>query len=78
MSWPILSVTTFLPLVGALLIFITRGDEAFVAKSARLLALITSVVVFLLSLTIWFNFDRTNPGFQFEEHAEWMPSLKIS
>ncbi|WP_395021546.1 NADH-quinone oxidoreductase subunit M [Dongia sp.] len=76
-AFPILSLTTFLPLVGALLIFITRGDEAFVAKSARWLALITSSVVFLLSLAIWFNFDRTNPGFQFEENAAWMPSLKI-
>jgi NADH-quinone oxidoreductase subunit M len=76
-DFPILSLTTFLPLVGALLIFITRGDEAFVARSARILALITSSVVFLLSLYIWFNFDRSNPGFQFEENAEWMPSLKI-
>src|SRR5215510_5948187 len=76
-DFPILSLTTFLPLVGAVLILFTRGDDAFVAKSARLLALITSSVVFLLSLAIWFNFDRTNPGFQFEEHAEWMPSLKI-
>jgi NADH-quinone oxidoreductase subunit M len=77
-DFPILSLTTFLPLVGALLIFVTRGEDAFVARSARILALITSVVTFLLSLYIWFNFDRTNPGFQFEEHAEWMPSLKIS
>ena len=51
-DFPILSLTTFLPLVGALLIFITRGDEVFVAKSARILALITSLVVFLLSLFI--------------------------
>ncbi len=74
----VLSLTTFLPLIGAVLILFTRGDDAFVAKSARILALITSTVTFLLSLYIWFNFDRTNPGFQFEEHAEWMPTLKIS
>ena len=34
-------------------------------------------MTFLLSLAIWFNFDRTNPGFQFEENAEWMPALHI-
>ncbi|MES1152768.1 MAG: NADH-quinone oxidoreductase subunit M, partial [Dongia sp.] len=76
-GFPILSLTTFLPLVGAILIVFTRGDEAFVARSARYIALITSSVVFLLSLAIWFNFDRTNPGFQFEENAEWIPSMHI-
>ena len=76
-GFPILSLTTFLPLVGAALIFFTRGDEALVAKSARMIALITSLVVFLLSLYIWFNFDRTNPGFQFEEKSDWMPTLNI-
>src|SRR5215470_8761656 len=76
-DFPILSLTTFLPLVGALLILFTRGDDKFVAQSARILALITSCVVFLLSLYIWFEFDRTNPGFQFEEKAAWMPSLNI-
>jgi len=76
-GFPILSLTTFLPLVGAILIVFTRGDEAFVARSARYIALITSSVVFLLSLAIWFNFDRTNPGFQFEEQADWIPTLHI-
>ncbi|HVM85154.1 MAG TPA: NADH-quinone oxidoreductase subunit M [Candidatus Binatia bacterium] len=76
-GFPILSLTTFLPLVGAALIFFTRGDEALIAKSARMIALITSLVVFLLSLYIWFNFDRTNPGFQFEEKSDWMPTLNI-
>jgi NADH-quinone oxidoreductase subunit M len=27
MSWPILSVTTFLPLVGALIVYLSRGDD---------------------------------------------------
>ncbi len=27
---------------------------------------------------IWFKFDRTNPGFQFEEKAEWLPPLNIN
>ena len=26
-TWPILSVVTFLPLVGALLIYLSRGDD---------------------------------------------------
>ena len=76
-GFPILSLTTFLPLIGAVLIILTRGDEAVTARNARNIALLTSVVTFVLSLFIWFNFDRSSPGFQFEEKAEWMPSLHI-
>jgi NADH-quinone oxidoreductase subunit M len=76
-GFPILSLTTFLPLIGAGLILLARGDEATTARSARNIALLTSVVTFVLSLLIWFNFDRSNPGFQFEEKAEWMPALHI-
>ena len=47
-SWPILSVTTFLPLVGALFIMLARGDEAVVARNARNIALSTSLIVFAL------------------------------
>ncbi len=76
-GFPILSLTTFLPLIGAALILLVRGDEATTARYARNVALLTSVVTFVLSLLIWFNFDRSNPGFQFEERAEWMPALHI-
>jgi NADH-quinone oxidoreductase subunit M len=76
-GFPILSLTTFLPLIGAALIFVMRGEEAAVARNARNIALLTSLVVFVLSLYLWFNFDRTNPGFQFEEKAPWMPQLGI-
>ena len=34
MSWPILSVTTFLPLVGALFIMLVKGEERL-AKEAQ-------------------------------------------
>jgi NADH-quinone oxidoreductase subunit M len=41
-------------------------------------ALWTSAPVFLLSLLLWFGFDRSNPGFQFEERADWIPALNIA
>ena len=43
-GFPILSLTTFLPLLGAILIVFTRGDDAFVAKSARMIALMPFAV----------------------------------
>ena len=75
---PILSLVTFLPLVGAAIIFFTRGDEEMVARNARAIALWTSLITFVVSLWLWFGFDPNAKGFQFEERAEWLPSANIS
>ncbi len=48
----ILSLITFLPLVGALIILVTRGDEATVARNARYVALWTTSITFVVSLYI--------------------------
>ncbi len=77
-SLPILSLLTFLPLVGAGFILLVRGEEKIVARNARYVALWTSVITFLLSLYLWFNFDTSASGFQFTETAEWMPTFNIS
>src|SRR5215470_12625368 len=76
-EWPILSLITFLPLVGAGLIFLLRGDAEAVARNARYLALWTSLITFLLSLVLWFRFDRSSPDFQFVEIADWIPAFGI-
>jgi NADH-quinone oxidoreductase subunit M len=74
----LLTIITFLPLVGAAFIAGIRGEDVHVARNARWVALWTSSAVFLLSLLLWFGFDRTNPGFQFEERAAWIPALNIA
>ena len=76
-NWPILSLVTFLPLVGAGFIFMTRGETEVVARNARYLALWTSLVTFALSLLLWINFDSTTAAFQFEEKARWFPGLNV-
>jgi NADH-quinone oxidoreductase subunit M len=75
---PLLSLITFLPLVGALFILTIRGDEETVVRNTRNVALWTSVVTFLLSLIIWFQFDRSTAVFQFEERVDWMPGFNIT
>ena len=77
-GWPILSLLTFLPLVGALLILVQRGEEATVAKTSRHVALWTSLVVFALSLVLWFKFDGTSAEFQFVEQYKWLPGINIT
>ena len=64
---PLLSLTTFLPLVGAGFILITRGEAEVVAHNARYLALWTSLSSFVLSLLMWFGFERGTAELQFVE-----------
>ncbi len=71
-GWPILSVVTFLPLVGALFIFAIRGDDEIAVRNARFVALWTTVITFLLSLLIWVYFDPSTADFQFVEKREWL------
>jgi NADH-quinone oxidoreductase subunit M len=71
-GWPILSIITFLPLVGVLAIMLTRGSDKTVASNARWIALITTLVEFVLSLVIWFRFDGHSAAFQFVEQADWL------
>ena len=70
--WPLLSLVTFLPLVGAALILMARGDNAVVARNARNIALWTSLIDFALSLALWFEFDPNTADFQFVERANWV------
>jgi NADH-quinone oxidoreductase subunit M len=75
---PILSVITFLPLVGALLILVLRGESEVVARQSRFVALWTTLFTFLLSLLIWFQFETGTANFQFEERFDWLPQYRIS
>ena len=70
--WPLLSLVTFVPLIGAAAILLASGDEAVVARNARNIALWTSLIVFLLSVVLWVEFDPSTAAFQFVEKARWI------
>jgi NADH-quinone oxidoreductase subunit M len=74
----LLSLVTFLPLVGAGLIMLMRGDEHAVAHNAKWAALLTSLITFVLSIFLWTGFDPKDGGFQFVESGNWLPTLKIN
>ncbi|HEX2892216.1 NADH-quinone oxidoreductase subunit M [Vineibacter terrae] len=77
-SWPILSLVTFLPLVGAVWILVVCRDDETGANNARHAALWTSLITFIVSLALWTKFDPRAAGFQFEERLEWVPAYGIS
>jgi NADH-quinone oxidoreductase subunit M len=75
MSWPVLSVVTFLPLVGVLAILLAKGDDAAAARYARWAALWTTLVTFAVSLLIPMNFVSGEAGFQLTEVHSWLGNI---
>jgi NADH-quinone oxidoreductase subunit M len=77
-DWPLLSITTFLPLLGAAFILSIQGEPQVVARNARNVALLTSVATFLVSLLVWANFNPATADFQMVDQARWLPGFDIS
>jgi NADH-quinone oxidoreductase subunit M len=71
-SWPILSVVTFLPVVGALIIYISRGEDDAARRNSRWIALWTTLITFAVSLILVWRFDASSADFQFVEKASWL------
>ncbi|HEY9039839.1 MAG TPA: NADH-quinone oxidoreductase subunit M [Roseovarius sp.] len=73
----VLSITTFIPLIAAAILAIfLRGEDEAAQRNAKWVALAATVVTFLVSLFILFDFDPSNTGFQFVEEREWLLGLK--
>ena len=73
MGIPILSIVTFLPLLGAVILIFIKNNTA-----ARWIALVFTVVDFLVAIPIMLNFDRTTHNMQFVEHYDWIQSWNIT
>ncbi|CDX29667.1 NADH-quinone oxidoreductase chain M (NADH dehydrogenase I, chain M) (NDH-1, chain M) [Mesorhizobium plurifarium] len=73
-DWPILSLVTFLPLVGVLLILPISDDSENARRNIRAIAFITTAFTFVISLFIWTGFDNSQAGFQFVEKHAWLDS----
>ncbi|MBZ9986016.1 NADH-quinone oxidoreductase subunit M [Mesorhizobium sp. BH1-1-5] len=73
-DWPILSLVTFLPLVGVLLILFISDDSENARRNIRAIAFITTAFTFVISLFIWTGFDNSQAGFQFVEKHAWLDS----
>ncbi len=73
----ILSLTTFLPILGAIILALfLRGDDADAQRNAKWVALVTTVVTFICSMFILTNFNPDDTGFQMVETREWVLGLQ--
>ncbi len=73
MNFPILSTIIFLPLLGALFIFVSNQKSE--NKSAIYISLFTSIANLFLIFFLWYSFDRSFTGFQFVEEKNWISGL---
>ena len=76
-GFPVLSLLTWLPLLGGVVLTLLRGEPARIAQLSRLVALTTTTIVFALSLTLWFGF-RPGAGYQFVELHAWLPDFRVA
>src|SRR5262245_31602958 len=71
----LLTVVTFLPVLGALLVFLLPRDRPELAKVT---SFAVTAVTFLVSLPLLLGFNPADASYQFSEQRAWMPSLGIS
>jgi len=71
-DYPILSITTFVPVVGAILILFIRNN-----RLVKWVALSTTVLTFIVSLPIYKHFDKSTYEMQFVEIHPWVPAWNI-
>ncbi|EAR50420.1 NADH dehydrogenase subunit M [Oceanicola granulosus HTCC2516] len=73
----LLSLTTFFPLLGALILALfLRGDDAAAQSNAKWVAFATTLATFVISLFILFGFDGSSSEFQFVEDRQWLLGLR--
>ena len=72
MNFPILSAIISIPLIGALFIFATRGEQKNVEKNSQYIAVFSSFTNFFIALFIWYSFDASTAEFQFIENKNWI------
>ena len=77
MEQHLLSVLTFIPLVGALVIWLCTKNDTVGESRAKVLALWTTVIAFVVSLAVWRQFDASTHEFQFVERMPWFEGLGI-
>ena len=71
----ILTVLELIPLIGALIVGFGPKDNSKIIKQ---IALTTSLVVAILSLWMWTQFDTAKVGFQFVESRSWISAFNIN
>ena len=68
----LLSIATFLPLLGVLLILFMAPAGKAGDVLARQISLFATSITFVVTLVLWAQFEPGTTGFQFEEKLAWL------
>jgi len=75
LGFPILTLVTFLPTLGAVLIALFLKKEQ--SKAIKYSAFAVAFIDFLVSVPLWFYYSSDTWKMQFQEVHDWIPSLGI-
>jgi NADH-quinone oxidoreductase subunit M len=73
-NFPVLTIIWLTPIVGAVIILLIPKERF---TEIRMTALAAAFIAMALSLAAYFAYDKGVGGWQFEETAQWVPSLGI-
>jgi NADH-quinone oxidoreductase subunit M len=73
-DWPLLSLVIWAPIVGGILVLIVGDNKP---DLARKIALLFSIITFLLTLPLYSEFDSSTHLMQFVERDSWIPAFNI-
>ena len=74
MTFPILSIIVFTPIVAGMLILLFPAERK---NEVRVTALAAATFALLLSVWVYFSYDSATAGYQFQETHNWLPALGI-
>lgn len=66
---PVLSITIFSPLAGAIILLFLRGERK---NLIRWFSLLISIFTLIFAVSILISFESERPGYQFLEKKEWL------
>lgn len=73
-NFPILTLIMLVPIIGAAIILLIPRERDEAIKTVAAMASLTSLV---LSIAVFFGYDRVLGGFQFQEKIDWIPQFGI-
>ncbi len=76
----LLSLLIWLPIAGGVALLVIGDDndvKSSRAAAMRMTALVTSLLVFVLSIGLYAGFDMTTASMQFVERSSWVPAIDV-
>ena len=75
-AFSLVSVVLFLPMVGLTILMFLNGEKQ--KEVVKWTAFGFSIATFVASVVLWALYDPANPGLQFAQRNDWLPTYGVS